>query len=522
MSQRSKTRKQKQKRISYSNEFYCNDDLGYSFCECDTNLIAKRFCNAYKIKFTNTNENVINSFENLRKEERFTSIKSFIPIFGFDISDINGEKIYNIFVDKLCQIQTKEFISKGIFPLDEIKFIIKDFVDILSDLDQFETNQILLNDITLVMKRNYLNPFPRIKLSPLAFVLPLLYKESKMNSQFDYKQDIINIIQQMFKEIKDKESLTLIQTFISLLKENKSIKEILTNQLIQQTLTDCELQFEDINNYELLESIGKGGFGVVRKGYRKNDETKKIIAIKEVEGEGINLSQLISEAIILKMAHHSNIPQFISLAEDKEETFDKCTYLIMELCDTDLFKYINELKRKNVSIQFETKCQIIQQICKTMYYIHYELGLVNRDIKLQNILINKPIDNTSIPIVKITDFGLTRGNAEIISTYCCTEKFAAPELGMKKEIYDDTVDIFSLGLCFYELFFGKCPMDEDNNFMMKIEKGMILEFDEVFMKDEKYFGIIELLKKMIVKKSERYSWNQFFEDKFIKQIYEMK
>ena len=65
-------------------------------------------------------------------------------------------------------------------------------------------------------------------------------------------------------------------------------------------------------------------------------------------------------------------------------------------------------------------------------------------------------------------------------------------------------------------------MDEDNNFMMKIEKGMILEFDEVFMKDEKYFGIIELLKKMIVKKSERYSWNQFFEDKFIKQIYEMK
>ena len=42
------------------------------------------------------------------------------------------------------------------------------------------------------------------------------------------------------------------------------------------------------------------------------------------------------------------------------------------------------------------------------------------------------------------------------------------------------------------------------------------------MKDEKYFGIIEVLKKMIVKKSERYSWNQFFEDKFIKQIYEMK
>ena len=93
--------------------------------------------------------------------------------------------------------------------------------------------------------------------------------------------------------------------------------------------------------------------------------------------------------------------------------------------------------------------------------------------------------------------------------------------------YDDRVDIFSLGICLYELMFDKHPSDNENykndtdKFMNEIEQGEPLIFDKKF-EIPQYKSVISLLKKTITKKDERYSWEQLVNHKFIKYIENLK
>ena len=111
-----------------------------------------------------------------------------------------------------------------------------------------------------------------------------------------------------------------------------------------------------------------------------------------------------------------------------------------------------------------------RQIASALDYCHRN-SIVHRDLKIENILINKNGD------IKIIDFGLSnlfapRGH---LKTFCGSLYFAAPELLQARAYQGPEVDVWSFGIVLYVLVCGKVPFDDQSMPALhaKIKKGHV-------------------------------------------------
>jgi serine/threonine protein kinase len=124
-----------------------------------------------------------------------------------------------------------------------------------------------------------------------------------------------------------------------------------------------------------------------------------------------------------------------------------------------IFPYINGGTLYNYLATTETHHallsirKIFRQILKGLEYIH-TLGLIHRDIKMDNIMVNKSSFETFI----IIDFGLAvfYNSVNLMEDRCGTIGYIAPEV-LNNEQYDQRCDIFSLAQVFHILLTGN-PM----------------------------------------------------------------
>ena len=134
-------------------------------------------------------------------------------------------------------------------------------------------------------------------------------------------------------------------------------------------------------NYEFIENLGKGTFGIVQKVflYSTNDFRAMKIIPKENLKKGIAHSALIDEIKILKELDHPNILKLYEFYEDK-----KNFYLISEFCDQgDLLGKMKKLKSlSEVVVQF-----LMSKILNAVSYLHQK-NILHGDIKMENILLN--------------------------------------------------------------------------------------------------------------------------------------
>ncbi|KAM3136682.1 hypothetical protein pb186bvf_011127 [Paramecium bursaria] len=177
------------------------------------------------------------------------------------------------------------------------------------------------------------------------------------------------------------------------------------------------------------EKIGEGSFGQVHKATWHN----QTVAIKQVD------NQESWEIDIMKMMDHPNIVKYIY-----EITNLNHIYLIMEFIDGVTLKDIRPKNELEVA-------QILKQILNALKYMH-SLGVVHRDLKPTNILINNKNQ------VKIIDFGLSYYSKNCKSLYdkCGTLFYMAPEQILSQS-YSKQVDIWSTGIILYTLLVGYHP-----------------------------------------------------------------
>lgn len=130
-------------------------------------------------------------------------------------------------------------------------------------------------------------------------------------------------------------------------------------------------------------------------------------------------SRVKNEVRVHKRLNHPNILKLYHFFED-----DKCVYLIMELCENgELFSFIRTCKQ-NGGLEEDVARMLFADVINGIVYLHEEVQIIHRDIKLSNILLN------GLLCAKIGDFGLAISSAKLEhseqKTICGTPNYLAP------------------------------------------------------------------------------------------------
>lgn len=204
--------------------------------------------------------------------------------------------------------------------------------------------------------------------------------------------------------------------------------------------------------YKLIDERGRGSFATVYVARDLGDN--RIYALKvmhlELSGDGELLARFQREAHILLNLSDSHIVQIFDYGND-----NNMHYIVMDYIDGQSLKYymINQGPMEPLrAINYAR--QIVEGLDTA-----YKQGVVHRDIKPQNILIN------SKNIVKITDFGLARGQDTVTLTqsnvFMGTAYYISPEQAESGRLADTRSDLYSVATVLFEMLTGRPPYEGD-------------------------------------------------------------
>ncbi len=170
--------------------------------------------------------------------------------------------------------------------------------------------------------------------------------------------------------------------------------------------------------YDLFETIGIGAYAIVKRGYCRKRE--KNVAVKLVDQNRVPRQVknkfLPRELKIAIFAKHENIVQCFEVIKA-----DSMIYMILEMIENgDLLSYVV----KNDFVQERKAKRMLKGIAAAVKYLH-DNNIVHRDIKLENILLDKNL------VPKLSDFGFARdsnADSKLCRTYCGSAAYAPLEI----------------------------------------------------------------------------------------------
>ena len=244
------------------------------------------------------------------------------------------------------------------------------------------------------------------------------------------------------------------------------------------------------NRYQIVDLLGKGGFGKV---YRVEDlyEHHKILALKKIRTKSITKSIIDVfklEFKFLTSLTHPNLVKVYNFDVDKEtnELFFTMEYIkggsLYENCKK--------------SFSWENIENFMVQAARAISYIHSK-GIIHYDIKPDNML----VDETGQ--LKLMDFGFagTQKDSRIRGTI----QFLAPEFILKQKI-TNRIDFFSLGVSFYYSITGKTPFagKEKKEILQNTARGKYIPIEE--LRPDIPHHLAEIINKLMHKNAQcRYS-----------------
>ncbi|UCG33804.1 MAG: serine/threonine protein kinase, partial [Phycisphaerales bacterium] len=197
--------------------------------------------------------------------------------------------------------------------------------------------------------------------------------------------------------------------------------------------------------YKIVGVLGRGGMGIVLKAYEES--LNRTVALKilrpELAQDETALKRFTREAKAAAALRNPNIVTVHAVGQERGTRF-----LVMEYVDGPS---LADVVREQGPLEAETSRRLFGGLLRGLSAAH-EAGLIHRDIKSANILLDGPDRR-----VKIADFGLARmltaqTRLTLGDSVLGTAEYMSPEqVGAKRIHVDARSDVYSLGATLYEL-----------------------------------------------------------------------
>jgi len=210
-----------------------------------------------------------------------------------------------------------------------------------------------------------------------------------------------------------------------------------------------------IGHYDVLEVLGKGGFGIVFRAF--DDVLQRVVAVKVLAPQMAATSparkRFLREARSSAQVRHESVVQVYAVEEQP------LPYLVMEFIPGET---LQQRLDRDGPLEAPVIVRIGRQIAEGLAGAH-ATGLIHRDIKPSNMLIEAGPNER----VKITDFGLARAADDASlsrsGVVAGTPMYMAPEQAMGESL-DHRADLFSLGSVLYVMCTGRPPFRASTTF----------------------------------------------------------
>lgn len=224
---------------------------------------------------------------------------------------------------------------------------------------------------------------------------------------------------------------------------------------------------EHLGHYDIIAELGRGGMGVVYKGYETS--LNRYVAIK-VLAESLAHDESVKERFLREARSMAalNDPHIISIYFIGDDAGQ--TYFVMEFVDGES---LGSLLKREGKLKPEQAAKIVYQTAQGLATAH-DKGVIHRDIKPGNLMI------TAKGAVKIADFGIALSSQDFSKKLTSTGEFVgtpgylSPEVCQGKPV-DQRSDIFSLGIVLFECLAGRMPFTDESplGLMLEVVKAEI-------------------------------------------------
>ncbi|XP_054747966.2 testis-specific serine/threonine-protein kinase 5-like [Lytechinus pictus] len=182
----------------------------------------------------------------------------------------------------------------------------------------------------------------------------------------------------------------------------------------------------------------------------------KIISKRDAPSEYLKKfmpREIDSMRILHKHAHLIQLYEFFRS--------ERGVYLVLEYAaNGDVLSYINDsVIETGMAVKEDKARQLFRQIVSGVTFCH-DRNVVHRDLKCENVLLDENWN------VKISDFGFAcrfpSNRCNMLSTFCGSYAYAAPEILAAKNYDGKLADVWSLGIILYALVNGRLPFNDHN------------------------------------------------------------
>jgi serine/threonine-protein kinase len=264
---------------------------------------------------------------------------------------------------------------------------------------------------------------------------------------------------------------------------------------LKKSLKDNKGAIHQIPGYKILGKIGAGAMAFVYKAQQLS--LNRTVAIKVLPKRFTEnpeyVQRFYKEGQAAGKLNHPNIVQAIDVGEA-----GGYHYFVMEYVEG---KTIADDLVGGAPFAEKEATEIIIQVAHALVHAHHH-GLVHRDVKPKNIMINKQ------GVVKLADMGLARETTDIEAAQSEAGKaygtpyYIAPEQIRGKIDIDGRADIYGLGATFYHMVTGRVPFtgDDSSEIMRKHLREKLVPPDHI--NTTLSAGVSEVIEIMMAKRRE--------------------